>query len=92
MESGGDEMGQKRIARSRTERMLGGVCGGLAEYFDVDPTMVRLAFAVATMFSGMGCLVYLAMWLIVPEASAEKPVTPQAQPQQHEPAEEEQAA
>jgi phage shock protein C len=72
-------MEPKRIARSRTERMLGGVCGGLAEYFDADPTLVRLAFVLLTLFSGMGVLVYLVMWLIVPEASAETSVAPQAE-------------
>jgi len=57
-----------RLYRSRSERMLAGVCGGLGEYFDVDPSLVRLFFIVATIFTGgLMVLVYLAMGIIVPE-------------------------
>ena len=58
----------KRLFRSRTNRMLGGVCGGIAEFFVLDPTLVRLAFVLGTIL-GFGALVfvYLAMLIIVPE-------------------------
>jgi phage shock protein C len=59
----------KRLYRSEKERMIGGVAGGLAEYFNIDPTLVRIGFVVATIFWGTGVLVYLAMWLIVPSQS-----------------------
>ena len=58
----------KRLFRSRTNRMLGGVCGGIAEFFVLDPTLVRVAFVLGTIL-GFGALVfaYLAMLIIVPE-------------------------
>ncbi|WP_322794267.1 PspC domain-containing protein [Bellilinea sp.] len=60
-------MQTKRLFRSRQERMLGGVCGGLAEYLGLDPTVVRLVFLLLFFLGGQGLLVYLIMWLIVPE-------------------------
>ena len=58
----------KRLYRSRTERMLGGVCGGLAQYFNVDPSLIRIAFALIFFAGGGGLLLYLIMWAILPEA------------------------
>ena len=60
----------KRYTRSRTERRIAGVCGGLAEMFDWDPTLVRLAFVFLLLPTGILPLVavYLAAWVIVPEA------------------------
>ncbi len=62
-------MSAKRLTRSRDDRMLAGVCGGLGEYFNIDPTLVRLGFAFI-FFVGAGSpfLLYLLIWLIVPEA------------------------
>lgn len=57
----------KKLYRSRTDSMLAGVCGGLGAYFDIDPTLIRLLFVLSTLFSGLGILIYLAMWFIVPE-------------------------
>jgi phage shock protein C len=58
---------RNRIYRSRDERMLAGVAGGLAEYFDVDPTLIRLAWAVATLFTGpVALLLYILCALIIP--------------------------
>lgn len=56
----------KRIYRSAKDRMLGGVCGGIGEYFDVDPTIVRLV-AVVFALSGAGILAYIIAWIIIPE-------------------------
>lgn len=56
-----------RLHRSRKERMIGGVCGGLAEYFRIDPTLVRLVFVLLTLANGMGVLAYLILWVIMPE-------------------------
>jgi phage shock protein C len=62
----------KRLYRSRKEKMLGGVCGGLGEHMDVDPTMIRLVWAVVTVLSvGMGILVYLIAWIIITESPRE---------------------
>ena len=56
-----------KLHRSMSNSMLGGVCGGLGEYFDADPNLIRLIFVVLTVINGLGILVYLALWLIVPE-------------------------
>lgn len=57
--------------------MLGGVCGGLAEYFGWDPTIVRIGYALLSIFSAAfpGILVYLIFWAIVPKKSDEQPST-----------------
>lgn len=58
----------QRIYRSRTDHMLSGVCGGLAQYFAIDSTLIRLSFVVGTILtSGVLIVLYVAMWLIIPE-------------------------
>lgn len=59
-------METKRITRSRSDRMLAGVAGGLAAYFGIDPIFLRIGFIVLTLLNGFGALLYLALWLIVP--------------------------
>jgi phage shock protein C len=62
----------KRLTRSVTERKIAGVCGGLAEYLDVDPTAVRVLWAVLSVIPGaivLGVLAYLVAWFIMPEAA-----------------------
>lgn len=59
-------MEPKRLYRSRTDTMLGGVCAGLAKYFTLDPTVVRLIFVLLFILAGQGLLIYLILWLIVP--------------------------
>jgi phage shock protein PspC (stress-responsive transcriptional regulator) len=56
--------GTKRLYRLREGRVVAGVCAGLAAYFGVDPTLVRLALAVLTVFAGLGILLYLCAWVI----------------------------
>lgn len=64
----------KQLFRSRTNKMLGGVCGGLGEHIDVDPTAIRLVWVVVTLLSlGTGIIVYLAAWIIIPESPEESP-------------------
>ncbi|TFH32496.1 MAG: PspC domain-containing protein [Anaerolineales bacterium] len=66
----------KRLYRSRNDRMVAGVCAGLAEYFDADPTLVRLLAGFMLVFGAPGILpAYIVMALIIPEAPAEKNVT-----------------
>lgn len=62
-------MNEKKIYRSRTEKMIGGVCGGLAEYLNLDPTIVRLLFALSffALYPGT-ILIYLILLLVMPEA------------------------
>ncbi len=59
----------RRLTRSRSDRMLAGICGGIADYLIVDPTVVRLVFALATFFTVVfpGILIYLVMWIVVPK-------------------------
>ena len=69
---------KKRLYRSREERRIAGVCGGLAEYLAIDPTLVRILWALLALAGGPGILLYLIMAIVVPEepefvqASAEK--------------------
>ena len=56
----------RRLYRSRTQRMIGGVCGGLGEYFDIDPTIVRLLFVVTALAGGPGLLAHIIMLIVVP--------------------------
>jgi phage shock protein C len=61
-------MGQTRkLYRSRTDRKLAGVCGGLAQYSNMDATLIRVLFVVLTVLGGVGPVLYLAMWIVVPE-------------------------
>jgi phage shock protein C len=55
-----------RLYRSRSQKMIAGVCGGLGEYFDVDPVLIRLLFVVTAFISGVGILAYLVLWIVVP--------------------------
>jgi phage shock protein C len=59
----------RKLYRSQNQRMLAGVCGGLAEYFNVDATLIRVLFLVLAVFGGTGLVIYVVMWLIVPDVS-----------------------
>lgn len=56
----------RKLYRSRTERSIAGVCGGLARFFDADPTMVRLLMLLLILFGGLSIWAYLILWLIIP--------------------------
>lgn len=56
----------RRLTRSTSDKRLGGVAGGLAAYFDVDPVLVRVGFVVATLFSAVGAVAYLALYAFLP--------------------------
>lgn len=65
----------RRLYRSTTNRVLAGVCGGLGDYFAIDPTLIRVIFVVLFFGAGVGLLAYLIMWLIIPEAGqANQPI------------------
>ena len=57
----------KRIYRTRDERQIAGVCGGIGEYFGIDPTLVRLLFVFGTLMGFQGLLAYLILMIVVPE-------------------------
>jgi len=76
----------KRMYRSHKEKMIGGVCGGIAEYFDIDPVFVRILFVVAVFAGGSGILGYIICWIIIPQQPYTIPVTPTAAaPQEAQP-------
>jgi phage shock protein C len=56
-----------RLYRSRSDRKLAGVCGGLAQYSNIDPTLIRVLFVVLALLGGPGLVIYLLMWILVPE-------------------------
>lgn len=58
----------RRLTRSREDRLLGGVAGGVAAFLGIDPTLVRIGFVLLALFGGSGFVLYLAMWLLVPPA------------------------
>jgi phage shock protein PspC (stress-responsive transcriptional regulator) len=57
----------RKLYRSRTDRKLGGVCGGLAQYFNTDATLIRVLFVAFALLGGPGLVIYLVLWIIVPE-------------------------
>jgi phage shock protein C len=57
----------RKLYRSKTNRKLAGVCGGLAQYFNVDATLIRVLFVLLAVFGGSGLVLYVAMWIIVPK-------------------------
>ena len=57
---------ERKLVRSRTNSRIAGVCGGLAEYLDVDPTLIRLIFILLLIYAGHGVLLYFILWLLMP--------------------------
>ena len=57
----------RRLHRSSVDAMIGGVCGGLGEYFGIDPMLVRIAFVISALVNGLGIMVYIILWIIVPQ-------------------------
>lgn len=68
------QMERKRLTLSRTDKKIAGVCGGFAEYLDLDPTLVRLVWVMLVLLAGWGILAYLIAWIVVPVAPEAKPV------------------
>jgi phage shock protein C len=58
----------KKLYRSTRDRMLGGVAGGLAEYFEIDSTLIRILFIITLFLGGTGIIAYVLLWIVVPEA------------------------
>lgn len=58
----------KKLYRSKTDRKIAGICGGIGQYFDIDPTLVRIGFVLLALPGGFpGILTYLVLWLVIPE-------------------------
>ena len=71
----------KRLFRSRDERMISGVCGGIAKYFNIDPTLVRLVFVVLALAGGPGLLAYIVLAIVVPEQPVDYEAPPSSAPE-----------
>ncbi len=61
----------KRLYRSRNDRWLAGVCGGIGAYFNLDPTVIRVLFVLFSLVIGGGLILYILLWLIIPEQPLE---------------------
>ena len=70
---------RRRLMRSRADRKVAGVCAGFAEYFDLDVTLVRLVWLIASFMTGLGLLAYPIAWIVMPE----EPLLLAAQATQH---------
>lgn len=57
----------RRLTRSTTDRRIAGVCGGIAKYLNIDPTVVRILFLIAIFFGSLGFWAYLIVWIAAPE-------------------------
>jgi phage shock protein C len=65
----------KRLTRSSTDKKIAGICGGLAEYFDIDPTLIRVLWLLLVLCGGTGVLAYLILWIALPIAPARLPAS-----------------
>jgi phage shock protein PspC (stress-responsive transcriptional regulator) len=64
-------VGRKRLMRSSTDKKIGGVCAGLADYFDLDPTILRVIWVLLVLCAGSGLVFYIVLWIVLPLAPAE---------------------
>jgi len=76
----------KKLARSRSDRKIAGVCGGFADYLDLDPTLVRILWLMLVFFAGWGVLGYIIAWIVMPEEPLTRPAPKVAVPSAPEPA------
>ena len=64
-----NNMSYKKLTRSKTDKKIAGVCGGIAQYMECDPTVVRIIFLIALLCGSLGFWAYLIVWLVAPEAN-----------------------
>lgn len=62
-------MAQKRLTRNTENKVIAGVCSGLADYFELDPTLMRVIFVIAFFAFGIGIIPYVILWIVMPPAS-----------------------
>jgi phage shock protein C len=60
-------MQEKKMHRSTTNKMVAGICGGLADYFGLDASLMRIIFVVLALLGGPGILLYIVLWIVLPE-------------------------
>jgi phage shock protein C len=68
--------GQRLVRRSRGERVVAGVCGGVGRYLGVDPVLLRIAFIILALANGLGVIAYVVAWVAIPEEQPDQPVGP----------------
>ena len=71
---------QRVVRRSRSERVLAGVCGGVGRYFGVDPVLLRIAFIILALANGLGVVAYVVAWVAIPEEQPDQPPGPPSEP------------
>jgi phage shock protein C len=64
---------ERKLTRSRSNSKVAGVCGGLGEYLDIDPTLIRLIWLITVFFGGTGVLAYIIAWIVMPEEPLSAP-------------------
>lgn len=74
-------MSEKKLVRDTSNEMIAGVCAGLAHYFDIDVVLIRLVFVILALAGGPGLLLYIILWIIMPEGGSSStfpsdPITP----------------
>ena len=65
-------MEARRLFRSKSARVIAGVCGGIAEYFNIDPVIIRIVWVVITLLGGAGLLAYIIAWIAIPQRREDK--------------------
>lgn len=76
----GGVVARARLMRPRNGRKIAGVCLGFAEYFDLDPTLIRVAWLVCLICGGVGLLAYIVAWIVIPEEPLYLPAAPEQSP------------
>jgi phage shock protein C len=71
---------QRVVRRSRSERVLAGVCGGVGRYLGVDPVLLRIAFIILALANGLGVIAYVVCWVAIPEERPDQPSGPPSEP------------
>ena len=73
----------RRVRRSRQDRVIGGVCGGLGRYLQVDPVLLRIAAVALALSGGLGVLAYIIAWIAIPEETGDEPVLVEGRDNRH---------
>ena len=76
--------GQRGVRRSRSDRVIAGVCGGVGRYLGVDPVLLRIAFIILALANGLGVIAYVVCWVAIPEERPDQPSAPPAPPGRRE--------
>jgi phage shock protein C len=71
---------QRVVRRSRSERVVAGVCGGVGRYLGVDPVLLRIAFIILSLANGLGVIAYVVAWVAIPEEQPDQPPGPPSEP------------